>query len=798
MKKNQHTLLSALFVTAVICWIFFTMMPRWVSADDAPLAEFSTKRAMMHVTEMAKSPHYIGSQNHGAVADYLIAELKKLGLETTTEEGTTLSGWGNLAKSKNIMARIKGSQNTKALVLLSHYDSAPHSSSKGAGDNAAGVAAILETIRAFQHNTTPHKNDIIILFTDVEEIGLNGAAQFVTQSQWAKDVGLVLNCEARGTSGPSYMLMEVNEGNSAMVDGFTEANPRYPVANSLMYSIYKMLPNDTDLTVFREQGKIQGFNFAFIDSHYNYHTAQDDAAHLDLRSLEHQGSYLMPLLDYFGNADLSKLDSGNDDVYFSTPVNFMSYPFGWITPMLIIAALLFVFLVFIGLGKRTLVPAEIGKGFLNLFGALVIAGLVGFFGWKIMLSIYPEYNDILQGFTYNGHAYILAFVALAMSVSFLFYYKRHAENVVMSHTVAPLLLWLLINTGIALYLPGAGFFIIPVFCTLLMLGWFVVTQKTSTFVNLLFAVPALVLAVPFIWMFPIGLGLKILFGSMVLTVLVFSLLLPVFGSFSGKGAWSVLFFLIAIGFFVYAHIHSGYEAGKAKPNSLVYILDADKEKAHWATYDVNLDEWTRLYLGDNPTGADAVNADRLFSKYNSAFTYAADATVRDLAEPTVEFLRDTVINTQRYVKIRITPNRKVNRYDIFANEKITFHNLKANGAKSLEQKGSAFPRRDRKILGYYVVDNEPLNLEFSVDPKTPLDLSLMESSFDLMSNPLFDIKKRSADMMPTPFVLNDAVIVKKKIRPAPKTAAAIVAPVPVAPVVTPVAADTIPDNDAEN
>jgi hypothetical protein len=31
---------------------------------------------------------------------------------------------------------------------------------------------------------------------------------------WAKEVGLVLNFEARGTSGPSYMLMETN-GNGA-------------------------------------------------------------------------------------------------------------------------------------------------------------------------------------------------------------------------------------------------------------------------------------------------------------------------------------------------------------------------------------------------------------------------------------------------------------------------------------------------------------------------------------------------------------------------------------------------------
>jgi hypothetical protein len=33
---------------------------------------------------------------------------------------------------------------------------------------------------------------------------------FCNPAHWAKEVGLVLNFEARGTSGPSYMLMETN------------------------------------------------------------------------------------------------------------------------------------------------------------------------------------------------------------------------------------------------------------------------------------------------------------------------------------------------------------------------------------------------------------------------------------------------------------------------------------------------------------------------------------------------------------------------------------------------------------
>jgi hypothetical protein len=44
------------------------------------------------------------------------------------------------------------------------------------------------------------------------------------------------------------MLMETN-GEMGLVKEFAAANTTFPVSNSLMYSIYKMLPNDTDLTV---------------------------------------------------------------------------------------------------------------------------------------------------------------------------------------------------------------------------------------------------------------------------------------------------------------------------------------------------------------------------------------------------------------------------------------------------------------------------------------------------------------------------------------------------------------------
>ncbi|WP_396141441.1 M28 family peptidase [Flavobacterium sp.] len=768
MRKNNTSIYSQLVLVALLFGIFFFMMPQSYDQTEAPLSEFSTKRALSIVKEISKKPHFVGSKNHEVIANYLQKELQDLGLETSVQEGFTMTEKGTLVKSKNIITKIKGSKKNKALLLLSHYDSAPHSYSKGASDDASGIATIFESIRAFLHNKTPHKNDIIILFTDAEELGLNGAALFVTQHKLAKEVGLVLNFEARGSSGPSYMLMETNDGNAKMVDAFQDGNVSYPVSNSLMYSIYKMLPNDTDLTVFREEGKIQGFNFAFIDSHFNYHTAQDNYENLDPKTLAHQGSYLFPLLNYFSNADLTDFNSTDNKVYFNVPFQFVSYPFSWIAPMLILAFVLFMLFVFVGLGKRALHLDEIIKGFVPLFGSLVTAGLVSYIGWKMLLSFYPQYNDILHGFTYNGHDYIYAFVSLTLAICFLFYQNNGKRNPEMDQMVAPLFVWLLINLGIAIKLQGAGFLIIPVIASSLMLGFYILTQKSSWVLNCILAIPTLIILVPFIQMFPIGLGLKILFGSAILTVLTFTLLLPVFGSYTKKGIWAIVFILVSIGFFIKAHQFSDYTNEKAKPNSLVYILDADANKANWATYDSYLDEWTKIYLGENPKSATVLNSNKLYSKYGSQYTFMTEAPLKKIPKPTIEFLRDTVKGNQHLYKIKITPNRSVNRYDIFVNNNVQINNLKANGAQSIDFKSNIASKTAGKLLTYYVVDNLPLELEFSTLNTQNLDLNLVESSFDLLANSLLKMTQRKPGMIPTPFVLNDAIIIKQKIKPSPK------------------------------
>ena len=75
-----------------------------------------------------------------------------------------------------------------------------------------------------------------------------------------------------------------------------------------------------------------------------------------------------------------------------------------------------------------------------------------------MLQIYPQYQDLLNGFTYNGHDYIAAFVLLSLAVCFVFYRFFAPNKISANDFVAPLLVWLLLNFGIVFGLKGAGFF----------------------------------------------------------------------------------------------------------------------------------------------------------------------------------------------------------------------------------------------------------------------------------------------------------------------------------------------------
>ena len=758
--KKFPSVVSFLLILLAVYWSFESSMPGYKSDSQISESEFSTDRALKHVENISKKPHAVGFEAHAEVREYLLQELENLGLETQIQEGYTAGDWGNLSKAINILTRIEGSGGDKALLLLTHYDSSPHSS-LGASDAGSGVATILEGIRAFLASGNKPVNDIIILFSDAEELGLNGADIFVNNHEWIEDVGLVLNFEARGSGGPSYMLIETNRGNGKLIEEFTEADPGFPVANSLAYSIYKLLPNDTDLTVFREDGDIEGFNFAFIDDHFDYHTANDSYGRLDPETLAHQGSYLMPLLNYFSQSDISDLKSLNDYIYFNLPFyRLVSYPFEWIWPMFAIGLIAFIIILVLGYRKKVLSLQGIALGFIPVLIILLINGVIGYYGWSVILSLYPEYRDMLHGFTYNGHSYIAAFVLLSLSICF-FAYSRFRKVKTADLMVAPIVIWLLINGLLGVYLPGASFFMVPLLAMLASFYIVVHQEKPNLIILVLLAIPALWIHSPSIQMFPVGLGLKMIITSTLLTSLLFLLLVGIFGFYKEKHKWATLALLIAIGFFIGAHFSSGFDEDKPKPSSLLYVLNSDTGSAQWATYEKVPSEWTSQYIGDDRKEPEALSGKTISSKYSTGFTYVSDAPKKEIHEPIFEKSLDTVIGDSRILKICVNSQRKINRLEVFTNS-ITVESASVNGIEL----GAYYlkNRRSGKLITHYVSDEEDTEIKLSIPRDSILELTIYEASNDLLEHPQFSVPERPDDNIPMPFVLNDAVLITKTVR----------------------------------
>lgn len=758
MKKTTSIITILLLVLATY-WGFKTSMPSYKANAEISENLFSTDRALAHVKAISTKPHAVGFPAHTEVRNYILSELEKLGLEASTQTGYTAGDWANLSEATNIIARIKGSGSGKSLILLSHYDSSPHSS-LGASDAGSGVATILEGVRAFLATNKTPKNDIIILLSDAEELGLNGADLFVKNHPWAKNAGMVLNFEARGSGGPSYMLIETNTGNENIIKEFIKANPDFPVANSLVYSIYKMLPNDTDLTVFREKGNIDGLNFAFIDDHYDYHTVKDNYERLDRKTLAHQGSYLMPLLKHFSNADLSSIKSDKDYNYFNVPFfKLVSYPFDWVWFIFGLGVLGFIALLIYGFKRKTLTLIASIKSFIPALLALIINGVIGYFSWSALKWLYPAYEDMLHGFTYNGYTYIAAFTLCTIAIC-LYVYKKFNKITTANLLVGPITIWLLICGGLTAYLPGANFFTIPVIAAIASFLVLVKQEKPNSLLLVFLALPAIWIFTPFIKMFPVGLGLKMMVASTVLSSLLFLLLLPIFGFYKHKGRLAFICIVLFFGCMISAHFNSGFTEENAKPTSLLYVYNKDTNTAKWATYEYVLSDWTSQFINENKKTTDDLSQNTISSKYGSGFTYVTEAPLKEINFSKILKTKDTIIGTDRHLQICITPQRTINRLEIFSNEVL----IKKATVNTIPLSDDFLSQRTYgKLITHYITNNAYTELEVVIPMDEKLELTFYEASNDLLSNKLFTVPERPKNNIPMPFVLNDAILVTKTI-----------------------------------
>ena len=762
--KNFFTFLSILIISLTVYVSFNDLIPR----SEKPLDkyDFSIENALDHLRIISKKPHYTGSEYHSVVRDYILNELKNMGLETEIQNQVVTRFCCVGTNTSNIIGTIKGSSNGKSLVLLTHYDSRHHASF-GASDAGSGVVTILEGVRSFLSKNTIPINDIHLVFTDAEEIGLLGAQAFVKNHSLVDNIGLVLNFEARGSGGPSYMLMETNGKNGVLISEFINAEPGFPAANSLMYSIYKMLPNDTDLTIFREQANIDGFNFAFIGDHFDYHTSLDSFERLDRNTLIHQADYIMSMLNHFSKINLSNLDSENDYVYLNFPIlKMLHYPYSWIYPLLIFSIIFFLFIIYLGLAINKLSIQGILNGILALTISLFTCLSITIILWKTISYFNPDYADILHGFTYNGYYYITAFIFLNIFCLFSIYYRFFKNSSGLDLTIMPIGFWLIINVLISIYLKGAAYFIIPVNLVLFSILLIYLSNFKGNKKMLLwtfFSVPLIYIFAPQLKMFPVGLGLDNLFITSFFLVLIFVLLLPVFSNFAFKNQIKNLTLLIAIVFFALAFLNNDYDVNSKKPNSILYYSDLDSKQSYWLSRNENLDEFTSQFFKKNESIQEA-SFFSSSSKYGTPHKQSALADFIKFSSSDIQILKDTIVENKRNLQLKISPERKINKIDLTTDDPFVLNSMSVQGVE-FEIEKSEFKINPGQFLTYYLsYEDKDVTIELDFEENLSPSLNLIETSFDLFESEKFNFKPREDYMMPMPFVNTDAIVLSKKIK----------------------------------
>ncbi len=593
-SKRRLELIVAIALIVVCAWFAI----HWNQPSQKTIPAYDYTQAYQHLQQITKEKHPVGSTAHGRVRDYLISHIRALGYEPQLQQSFAIHPESRAAAQiENILVRVPASEpnaptnaSPKALLIAGHYDAVPNSF--GAGDDGVSVANMLQALSSLK-TTDKRSNDVIFLFADAEEVGLLGAVGFAEQHPWIKDVGMVLNFDNRGNAGP-ILMFETSAKNGKLIQEFAQATP-YAISNSVMYEVYKALPNDTDFSVFRKKD-LPGLNFAMIDNFSSYHTRHDKAEFLNPASQQQQASLMLDLLKHFVSQDLGQLSlqqASSNQIYFSLPLlGLVHYSSTWAIP---IAVLLTVFAIWLFARMKTQASGQaqairISKSLLASLLFLLELALFAFLAqrvWVFICRIYPEYASMRDPDI--GHYYLLALVLLFVTLfsylqKFLCRWFQQQEL-----SFGAVWIWLGLLGFTSVQYAGASFlFALPL---LLILGsWAYLSQMPTDkrvgrqlWVLLAGVLPVVILFAPFVLLITVALGFYSIGVPILLMSLLLGLYIPLLLEFATHlRRWVPLAFVkifVVMGALATANFHSNFP----QPAQLMYIAGAQAGESWWAS-----------------------------------------------------------------------------------------------------------------------------------------------------------------------------------------------------------------------
>lgn len=446
MSPSRKALLALGVLAALTALQIWRLGPPAVAPADAPPAAFSATRAIAALHQvLLDEPHPIATPASAVVRERVIAAMKALGYDVEVQRSFACNDAGTCGDVANVIATApEQPRGRPAVAVVAHYDSVP--AGPGASDDGTGVATLIEVARALRHERLA--NPIVFVIDDGEEVGLLGAYGFVADPARARDIAMVINIEARGTSGTPF-LFETSRDNRWLIPIVARELPR-PVTTSLFATVYEQLPNDTDLTVFKGAG-LAGINFAYIGDGTQYHTPLDDFAHVDAGSVQQRGDQVLAMARAFGGAELAI--APGDAVWFDVLASFVVWwPAAWNLWIAALACALAAAAIALAVRRREATIAGVLIGVASFVGTIALAlGLGAALGWLLGLRapgalFVPHAGPKVAAAWLAGLAAALALAALA---------RRRAsfDALVLGQAIA----WNALAILLAVQLPGAAY-----------------------------------------------------------------------------------------------------------------------------------------------------------------------------------------------------------------------------------------------------------------------------------------------------------------------------------------------------
>lgn len=547
MRRLAAVVLPVAIVLALTVWRSQGPSPKPATVAGS---EFSAQRAVsiLHELLAEQTPHPVATDANRRIRDRVVARFRALGYETAIQPRFVCNAMPACASVENILAEDTGSRGA-AVALVAHYDSV--GAGPGASDDGAGVATLLEIARAVRGEQ--HRNPILFLVTDGEESGLLGAEAFTADQTLSRNVKAVINVENRGTYGPSN-LFETSRNNRWLIRRLARALPR-PNGSSFLYAIYTILPNDTDVSVFKRDGKA-AVNFAAIRGVNAYHTPLDDLAHADARMLQHHGDNLLAAARALADADLDA-QSGDDASYFDVLQLFMVWWPAGLTPWICAASLILLVFSARAMNARAMtfgVLATFTTVVLSLIAGILVARLAGVRAGGINWLAHPAPSV---------SAMWLTGIAAALFSAALF--RKRSDGKAMLFGAA--FVWHAIAFVLAITITGASFlFLVPAIAVMLC----AVFRASETTISAVSSASAGLALFPVVTMLYDALGGRMIVTIAILVGMMATLSAPLWGRFRTALAAGLLA-VIAAGVAIAVPASS---PERPRPISIAYLDDA--------------------------------------------------------------------------------------------------------------------------------------------------------------------------------------------------------------------------------